>query len=110
MSQQISFQVRDIKGEIRLVFHHPVELRFHIRDNGEVVCEVPNLQIEVGGDTLEHAMDKTVRTIRAMTKMFINAHAASLSKKERAQKNLFLDVVDIAATFDFLGELPDTLN
>ena len=110
MSQQISFQVRDIKGDIRLVFHHPIELRFHIRDNEEVVCEVPYLRLEVGGDSLEEAMDKTVRTIRAMTKMFINAHAARLSEKEKVQKGLFLEIVDIAATFDFLGDLPDNFN
>ena len=102
MSQNISFMIRNIEGPVHLFFHHPVEFRFLTRDNGEVICHVPYFDLEVGGDTLEDVMNRTVRTIRVLANTFRTTPTDLLSEKEAEQKGLYLGVVDILRTFNLL--------
>lgn len=97
--------VRRIEGPIHLYFINPLEFRFITRANGEVVCLVPYLELEVGGDSLESVMNRTVRTIRALANMFRCTPTHLLSSRELVEKELYLDAVDLARTFNLGASL-----
>lgn len=103
MSKKLSFKVRDLEGPVSLYFNYPVEFKFFVRANGEVACTIPHLDLEVGGKSLEDAMDKTVKTVRAMTTAFRTAHVDKLSRAEAEQRLQFLRAVNIIRTFEMIS-------